>query len=538
MARKRTGTASVLLETLRGHLANGVTGCISAAGLGAGTYRVYVMEGEILAAHGPHDEQAIIHRLVNWGALTAEQGREHLRRFWEGERLEELLLGEVPDEVFFEVLAGRFRQNLYDFIGLPGPAEFSKMDVIFVDNIQVGHDSCALLDELWAVRQATAELSERRDELVLRPGAARPRQTEHFRLLESCKSGLTLAELLDKSPFEEVTTLEAVSVMREEGVLVAAERAADQPYVPEVSVDEAAEHEPVPQREAGGEPDAAVAQQFSAPLSEGGEALKAIGEIDEIDRDRASDAALEAALRHAGETSGFHETARDRARQTEEEIVRRPPDFDLATEVEVDEAELAMFEDHDTVRGGSAGLFSLSNQQLEYVDLRPEGGPVGDPGLPADEDQLLEMDDASDLAPGEHAGAVALNFSGPRLPVDEAKHKLGVARDVLMRIAAAIDAHQGPGSGRTCIQLLLDGTPGAYAVLFRRLEATAEGGFDVDAALKNLARRPATEHRRLLNGGLSDLIERALSVAVEELPDGAVDELLEEIAGYQQRLGL
>ena len=56
--------------------------------------------------------------------------------------------------------------------------------------------------------------------------------------------------------------------------------------------------------------------------------------------------------------------------------------------------------------------------------------------------------------------------------------------------------------------------------------------------LKNLRKRPASEHRRLLNRGLQDVIERSLSVASEELNDVQLDAFLEHIVGYQQRLGM
>jgi hypothetical protein len=64
------------------------------------------------------------------------------------------------------------------------------------------------------------------------------------------------------------------------------------------------------------------------------------------------------------------------------------------------------------------------------------------------------------------------------------------------------------------------------------------GQLPIEGVLKNLRRRPASEHRRLLNRGLSDIIERTLSMASEELDEAGLDALLEKIAGYQQRLGL
>ena len=64
------------------------------------------------------------------------------------------------------------------------------------------------------------------------------------------------------------------------------------------------------------------------------------------------------------------------------------------------------------------------------------------------------------------------------------------------------------------------------------------GRLSVDTVMKNLRKRPASEHRRLLNRGMQDVIERALSVASEELDDAELETMLEAVAGYQQRLGV
>ena len=62
------------------------------------------------------------------------------------------------------------------------------------------------------------------------------------------------------------------------------------------------------------------------------------------------------------------------------------------------------------------------------------------------------------------------------------------------------------------------------------------GRIDERRVLANVQQRPKAERRFLLDRGVKDFIERALSTGAEELPDEALDALLEEIAGYQQRL--
>jgi phosphoglycolate phosphatase-like HAD superfamily hydrolase len=88
------------------------------------------------------------------------------------------------------------------------------------------------------------------------------------------------------------------------------------------------------------------------------------------------------------------------------------------------------------------------------------------------------------------------------------------------------------------VQLLVDGVPNQFAALLHDLRIDDEGALPIRTMLRNLADRPPTEHRQLLNNSLADIIERALSTAADELPDEAIDEVLESVAGYRSRLGL
>src|SRR5262245_51827080 len=78
------------IQALQECLSRGLTGCLS--NRNAAAYRVYVMQGDILAAHGPDDGIWIVRRLVNNGAITEGQGRQVIFYLGQGYRLEELLL--------------------------------------------------------------------------------------------------------------------------------------------------------------------------------------------------------------------------------------------------------------------------------------------------------------------------------------------------------------------------------------------------------------------------------------------------------------
>jgi len=228
--------------------------------------------------------------------------------------------------------------------------------------------------------------------------------------------------------------------------------------------------------------------------------------------------------------------------------VARPPGFDFDFDVEA--SELAFFADHDDLRGGGGGQFTLGRHLLDHVELRDElppdpptaapspAAPPAPPVAVVDEDEVVEALEAleADDADEPDSGAVALSF-GPRpLSPDEALGRVAVAQEVLVCYAAHLDRGAGPGAGQLGVQLLLDGAPHAFGPLLHDSRVDAQGGFSGRALVDRLMRRPEAERRLLLDRCLMDLIERTLSAACEELPESALDALLEEIAGYQQRL--
>jgi hypothetical protein len=182
--------------------------------------------------------------------------------------------------------------------------------------------------------------------------------------------------------------------------------------------------------------------------------------------------------------------------------------------VEVDE-DLDAFDDHDSVRGEAGeGNFSTQEHNLDRVEV-----------------VTTLQAPAAETAP-------TARFGGPVLSEADARTKVEVANGVLETLARALDAEEGAGRGQAALQILLDGSPSKFQALFSNLIATEDGQVPLAGLLRNLNHRPPTEHRQLLNEGLLNLIERALSLSVEDLPDETIDDVLENVAGYRQRLGL
>jgi hypothetical protein len=258
-------------------------------------------------------------------------------------------------------------------------------------------------------------------------------------------------------------------------------------------------------------------------------------------RDAAGDAAeVLQALEEAGPS--LADASEEVSLVDNEEIVVKPPGF-VFDEVELDESELAAFADNDITRGDRGqGQFTLERRLLDVVDLseetlrslargsEPDSGPVAE-----EEPVFLEMGEASEEEELE-AGAVALSFSAPVVSNTQAVGRVEVALDVLSRLALQLDRNTGLGTGQTTVQLLLESAPNQFGALLHSLQADRSGRFPPMDLVARLNERPQHERRFLLDRCLNDLIERALGSALEELPEPAVDQLLEEIAGYQQRL--
>ena len=201
--------------------------------------------------------------------------------------------------------------------------------------------------------------------------------------------------------------------------------------------------------------------------------------------------------------------------------------------------DLSMFADQDGYRGGGQGQFTLGTELLDVVDLSASGlhkqRALAHEGDDDEPEEVLEAFGAEDTELTEEDKVVNLRFGAPRLGDEELYNKLAVCNDVLAAVARSLERSRA-GSGTSAVQLLLDATPSSFAGLFAGLKVRSDGTFDLDAAAENLGRRPDAQRRTLLSRGSMDLVERALSFAAENLSDGAMEGLLTDIAGYQQRM--
>ena len=108
---------------------------------------------------------------------------------------------------------------------------------------------------------------------------------------------------------------------------------------------------------------------------------------------------------------------------------------------------------------------------------------------------------------------------------------------MLAAVAHAFNQDPDSPDGQSSIDVLLRSAPSNLSVLFIDVGVNPDGTIPVGSILQNLAQRPVAEQRRVLHQAMLDTINRALSLAADELPDEQLDEVLESVQGYRQRLG-
>lgn len=449
-------------------------------GAGAAELSAYLLEGHVISARAGDDTRMMLRRLSVEGSLTDSRARQlkamaqmavHILGEQPYDPILGLLLEEIDEAVMNRVLEERFEENLSRFLGSRGVPRFTPLEIVWTENIHIGHDTrqtVARCSERWATAASIDVTSE------VASGEAPPRDEleRSIRTLLDVQGPMLLGDLVPSLPIERTAALSALARMVADGIAVASTQ----------SFEDDDGHGEVWDTGfgRGREDDTLDHLVIDPPSLEPAPAEFVIA--DDADEQTVE---IKTHPKPVAESGGFGPT------------IVSAEDMD------------AFGGDLDDVRGGpDGGQFSTEAHNLDRVAL------VG-------------------FSEEERSA-----FGAPELSEKDAFEKIAVASGVLQTVSMAVDAARGAGSGAAAVQLLVEGCPLQYASLFQGAEINSRGGLLPRGIYRNLSTRPRSEQRRLLNQGLLDLLERALSRAADELPDEAVDLVLEEVAGYRQRLGL
>ncbi len=558
------------------HLQKGSTGRLSTTTRSV-EVDVYVMNGSVVAAESSDDIKLLLRRLYAAKALSRARATEFGGLADLGEGVFGMLLEEVDATLMERALFERFRDNVSRFLGVRDAATFHPMGAVFVENFQMGHNTHELLLEcakLWRqsrhvplsmvlapshIEDATPDQQLVADRL---DGRRTVRQILHDVSIEPVYGRAVLAQMLANGiatkvsgtamsqsellppPYEEAQTATGGLGMRssthiddtevvERTVLIdnATELADQQPYSrdyanPDDETEVVDNHvneimiPTFPSDEVWDDYVGVGLEMLDEPSSYR-RGLPAGTDSEDLDEDSPTvmadyDYSSSRLTRdvspptHAGELDYVAPPSGG------------PAEWLQAAEVDLDEDILEAFADHDHVRGGGDNDGMFTQDLLERVEVADIQAP--EPAV----DEPIPVDDGN-----------ASVFHVRTMLDDDAEAKVTAANENLVLLVQAFDAESGNGRGRAAIQLLLEGCPSKFSPLFNDVRVRSDGTLPSEKVLRNLHLRPETEHRQLLNLGLVDLIERGLSMVMDEvLDDDAVDAVLEATAGYRQAIGL
>ena len=169
---------------------------------------------------------------------------------------------------------------------------------------------------------------------------------------------------------------------------------------------------------------------------------------------------------------------------------------------------LHAFEDHDRNRVEGQGEFTVQPEHLDVVDLGPSQLPSAD--------------------------TPETRFSTPGLDPERVLAKVEVCNQVLR---AARDGLKSVGiRALPRIQALIEEPDTDFSECLSPATLDVRGELSVKSIQMALYMRPTREHRRVLEKGLLDLMERVLDLCAEHLDESLLDRLLYEVAGFRQRL--
>lgn len=519
-----------LRDELLRSLDEGFVGRLTVTGRG-GSLHLMVTSGELIGSESSEDDILLLRRGVISGLLSRVQAGEMMRKVEQLPVADQLY--DVLDEgIVAGLLFDRFKENIGSWLCAESPIEQAAMPAIILTNVHLNHDSRALVGEIEQVLARTRAL--RRAEAlrtIVRHTGLKVEGEDDKRVLSVVGGGRPLADIVRASPFEELFTLDRVAQLLSDDVLA---------WVSQdtfIDDDVTEIHSPVPEAAA---PPQAQPQPEPPPVplhslrtippppldDEEGDDLSGVeDDLSELTLDPDMPSGAELPLEPELEPETF--SPADLGLEASPDAPASPaplsvqgfyqgPDQDIA------DAELAMFSDQDLTRGKNEYVNSSELNQEDYIEI-----PTAIP----DEDSL----EAGDAGDGDvHVGNARVRFSGPMLSDADARQKIEALNNALRVLSLAFDVAMGMGYGRSRIQLLLDGSPNEFGMLFQKLEANDDGSISATELLAHLYRRPPTEHRGLLNRALNDLIERALSVGSEEMGDDAMDDVYNAYADFKQ----
>ena len=188
-----------------------------ALGRGQSTLSVYFMHGEIVGAIGPNDDRHLVRRLLLNERITSTQAKMLNTVVVSGKSIMRVLFDLINDETLQFFLFQRFLDNLCLFLSSTAGCQFESLSGVFIDNLQVGHDTQKLFEQCNTVCSKAFQLEL---DIQLSIGANETDDPVQRTLAEMFRGGRVMSELLDVMPLEPMQARASIFEMLQAGVLM------------------------------------------------------------------------------------------------------------------------------------------------------------------------------------------------------------------------------------------------------------------------------------------------------------------------------
>jgi len=146
----------------------------------------------------------------------------------------------------------------------------------------------------------------------------------------------------------------------------------------------------------------------------------------------------------------------------------------------------------------------------------------------------LDIVDLSTGEPSSGSASPPAAYTAPGLTPDQVIQKVGVCNQLLRAALGSLQRQGGLAIPKLQGLVLAKDTP-----FFETLGAVTQdihGQLSLESLQYSLSMRSPAQRRRMLETGLLDLMERTLDLCAEQLDEQSMDRLLQEVAGFHQRL--
>ena len=144
-------------QALTEHLSGGEIGCLKLEN-SSSKIAVYVMYGGIVGAISQTDDAQLVRRLRLANHLNDAQVRVLSTVMKADKPLLNFLFEMLSEETLHQFLYEQFLENIATFLSSTSKCQYEKLQAVFIDNLQMGHDTEFILNHCSKLAESAASV--------------------------------------------------------------------------------------------------------------------------------------------------------------------------------------------------------------------------------------------------------------------------------------------------------------------------------------------------------------------------------------------